>query len=265
MAAQLFTLGKAGHVYYLLAMFTASSSNNMLNKHVPVSVCKAIFPAICIAYILPTVMMFLPFRNDFLWEQVMAFWQPTPLFFAILTVLLATLIGVYEERARRSRAAAEGKSDFDVKVDKAMDWYNKRDVEALQTTYAFLFVSSALVHVSVILYAWMNTDKSALSVFAYLFGLDASMPSPFVSDWGISDPAQISLILFKNDMLFSSLPLLIFLLYTIWEIRGYGYISSQTAQKVAVAVLAGQVIVGPPATYAGLWYWRETVLAGLSD
>lgn len=265
MAAQLFTLGVAGHVYYLLAIFTAAGSNSILDKHVPVSVCKSILPAICVGYILPTVFMFLPFQDDFLWEQVMAFWQPTPLLVAILTVLFAACLELHDQRSRRRQAAAEGKSDFDVIADKAMDWYNKRDVNALKTIYAFVFASSALVHVSVVLHAWMNTSKSVLSVFAYLFGLDSSMPSPFVSDWGIDDPAEIALILFKNDMLFSSLPLLIFLLYTVWAIRSNGYITTQTAQKVAVAVLVGQVVVGPPATYAGLWYWRETVLADLSD
>lgn len=109
----------------------------------------------------------------------------------------------------------------------------------------------------------MDTGRSIINVLASLMGLDESMPSPFAGGWETPNPAEGALIFFKFDMLFSAVPLLIFLLYTVWDIRRWGYISTATALRVALAVIVGQVFVGPPATYAGAWYWRESVIAGL--
>lgn len=247
--AQLRGLGLVGHLYYLAAIFTAS--NSVIERHVPVAVSKAVLPAVCLGYILPTIMMFLPFQDDTIWERLIVFWQPTPALVAALTILIAAGIRLYES----SKHAHKDK--YTATVDQAKDWYNKRDLAALKTTYAFVFASSALLHVSIVLYAWTDSRLSLAGIFC-------NLPSPFVSDWGITDLAEATLIFFKYDLVFSSIPLLVFLLHTIWDIRKLGYITTSTALETVLAVLVGQVVVGPPATYAGLWYWRETVLADLS-
>ena len=50
-------------------------------------------------------------------------------------------------------------------------------------------------------------------------------------------------------------------LYTVWELRRRGMASNTDTTRAAVGVLAGQLLFGPGATYAGLWWWREGVLA----
>lgn len=52
-------------------------------------------------------------------------------------------------------------------------------------------------------------------------------------------------------------------LYTVWELRRRGMLSDRDAKKGAIGVLTGQVLFGPGATYAGLWWWREGVLASM--
>lgn len=259
------TLGKVGHLYYLLSIFTAPGTNRVIDTHVPVPVSRAVLPALCIGYILPMILMFVPFRDDVLWERMVIFWQPSPVLFAVLTMLFSAGLRCVEERKARIRAALDGKTDHQIIVERAADLYNKREVDSLKTTYAFVFFASALVHVTTVVYSWLATGRSISTTIASLLGLDASMPSIFAGRWGTPDPAEGALIFFKFDMLFSAAPLLIFLLYTVWDIRKWGYISTSDAQKVAVAVLGGQVLVGPAATYAGLWYWRESVIADLCD
>lgn len=209
-------------------------------------------PAVCLGYVLPTILMFIPFRDHAIQDRFTAFWQPSPLWAGILSVLFATVLGAYEKRR------LTGKTEFGAAVEKIMDWYTKREVPALKNTYAFLFATSALVHVSVVLYAWLEGGLPALW---RLFG---DVPSIFVGTAGLTDPAEGVFTMLKYDLIFSALPMLMFLLYTVWDIRSLGYITTATARNVAAAVLVGEVLVGPAATYAGLWYWRESVFLDLS-
>lgn len=52
-------------------------------------------------------------------------------------------------------------------------------------------------------------------------------------------------------------------LYTVWDLRRRGYATTRAAGTAAAGLVLGQVLVGPGASYAGLWMWREGVLAGL--
>lgn len=52
-------------------------------------------------------------------------------------------------------------------------------------------------------------------------------------------------------------------LYTVWDLRRRGYTTSREAKKAAAGFVVGNALVGPGASYAGLWMWREGVLAQL--
>lgn len=239
--------------------------NSVVDRQVPVSVSKAVLPAICLGYILPTALIFLPFQNDFISERLIAFWQFSPVIFAILAFLFAASLKAHDDRKALLQGIQEGKTKNEIIVDQALEVYDNSELNSLKATYAFVFSASALVHVTVVLYSWIDSGKSITTILASFMGLDASMPNPFSGGWDAVGPAESALTIFKFDMLFSAVPLLVFLLYTVWDIRKKGYITTPTAQKVAVAVITGQILVGPAATYAGLWYWRESVIAGLSQ
>ncbi|VUC30009.1 unnamed protein product [Clonostachys rosea] len=51
---------------------------------------------------------------------------------------------------------------------------------------------------------------------------------------------------------------------SIDNLRGKGYISNQRAVKAMMLLLIGQVAIGPGATWAALWNWREGVISSLS-
>lgn len=52
-------------------------------------------------------------------------------------------------------------------------------------------------------------------------------------------------------------------IYSIWDLRHLGYVSTRPAVRAGVYVLAGQSLVGSGASWAGFWYWREDQVAGL--
>lgn len=197
--------------------------------------------------------MFIPFQDDALRDRLTAFWQPTPVWCSLLVVLFTSLVGRWEQRR------LTGKTEFDVAVERAKAWYTKREVSALKSTYSFVFATSALVHITVVLYAWL---EGGLPTLWRLFG---DVPNPLVGTTGMTNPAETVVAILKYDLIFTVLPMLLFLLYTVWDIRSLGYITTPTARKVAAGVLMGQILVGPAATYAGLWYFRECVFEDLSS
>lgn len=264
MLAQLFSLGKVGHFYYLFSILTTPGFNTVVDKQVPISVSKAVLPAMVLGYILPTILMFMPFQDDTVSEKFIAFWQFSPAVFAVLSSLFAATIKASDDRQERRQGILEGKTEDEIVIKKALRTYDNVEVDPLKSTYTFVFFTSALVHVTSVLYSWIESGKSLTSVVSSFIGLDAGIQNLFSSSWDAAEPAQNSLALFKLDMLYSAAPLVIFLMYTIWDIRKRGYVTTAAAQKAAVGVVAGSVLVGPAATYAGLWYWRESVLAGLA-
>lgn len=42
-----------------------------------------------------------------------------------------------------------------------------------------------------------------------------------------------------------------------------GYITTQKARNIFLALCTGYILVGPGASTVGLWYWREGVVASL--
>lgn len=52
----------------------------------------------------------------------------------------------------------------------------------------------------------------------------------------------------------------VFGMYTVWDLRRRGYATSREATWAALSFWTGSELCGVGAGYAGLWYWRESVL-----
>jgi len=116
--------------------------------------------------------------------------------------------------------------------------YDKAEVPALCSAYAFACGTSALIHVGRRLASALSRSTGAGDVISALV---------------------------TGDELVPSVSFLVYILYTIWDLGALGYVASAQAWKVALCAIVGQVILGPGAAYAGLWWWRENVLADLAQ
>ncbi|KAJ0163434.1 hypothetical protein CTA2_3014 [Colletotrichum tanaceti] len=235
-AYQLVGIGMVAPVYYLVSLYTTRRAvySRPTGRPVPSSVAKVLPLCLVLGYVVPTILMFLPLGDGAAQQDVIAFWQGSPVYVAVLAWVLSGAL------ARASPT-------------KSLDWeiFETRDLAWLRLGYAFCFSAAATLHLSALAFARLSPSVSLVRAFADL---------PSVASMGLGT----DLVGFwKYDMLLCFVSVAVWCLYSVYELRRLGYVTTRTAVGAAVATLAGQVLVGPGATYAALWAWREDVIAGL--
>lgn len=230
---QLLGIGRIAPIYFLLSLYTTATPilSRPSGRPVPTPVAKALLPATIIGFVIPTVAMFLPLDDMALRQSTIALWQPFPIYVAILTW---TIAGGIEK--------AQGKQWT------IFDMYDQKDVAPLQAGYAFVFCTTAVMHMMTLFYV-MATPSAAVG---QIFWNVAS---------SITEPYTALNLFWKNDMVLYFASVIVWCLYSVFELRRLGYITTQQALKAGLVVMAGQVVVGPAAVYAGLWHWREGVIS----
>ncbi|KAK0370617.1 FAD binding domain-containing protein [Colletotrichum limetticola] len=233
---QLVGIGNIAPLYFLISLHTTSSEvyTRPTGRPIPSTVAKALVPALCLGYIIPTALMFIQYGDSVAQQNAIAFWQPSPVYVSILTWLFSGILSV-------------------ASPVKSLDWeiFEKKDQSALQTGYTLTFAVTAITHVCALVYAGFNPS---VSLFETFFDL------PSVASMGLG--LNIGGF-WKYDMLLCFGAVAVWCLYTVFELRRLGYVTTKAAVGAAAATLIGQALVGPGATYAGLWAWRENVIAGL--
>lgn len=234
-AYQLLGIGKIAPLYFLISVYTTTNPilSRTSGRPIPASVAKALTPAVFIGFVIPTCLMFIPFEDLSLRQSIIAIWQPFPISVAILTSVIAAAIQTLEGR-RWS----------------VSDGYQQKDLAPLQAGYALTFFMTAIVHICSISYIWATPSLSATRIF---WNIAASS--------GSADPRTVLNWFWQNDMILYFASITAWTLYSVYDMRRLGYATTRQAISAALTAIAGQLLVGPGATYAGVWYWRETVIA----
>lgn len=265
-AFQIFTIGRICPIYFLLSIL--SVSNKISSRRVPLGVAKSILLAVSIGYMVPTVNMMLPLADTFARSNAIAIWQAVPVYCGVLTYILSKRGSGklhYTSSVRSEMKRGDGKLSAierampprDQKYEDTFSEYAKDDVPYLKSAYLVAFVSCAIMHIGIIAYVALgfNAELSLYSVFLNLPGIFA--------EWDMADLPLAWSLLFKYDMWFYFAALFVYLLYTVWDVRKLGYVTDAQARKAWLGIVIGQVLVGPGAVYAGVWWWKEDVVAGL--
>lgn len=269
-------------LYVILAIF--EGFDLAPGRFVRPAVAKSLIPALVLGYIIPTIMMLLPTSNTSILQTYCAIWQPSPAFVAILVPVFSRVIGWWDRLGaqknnnnkaiedakapenekegkdpKKSRAAREkeAQEDPNLPIELSLKRYENPDVPILQAAYSVLFWLQAAAHISTLIYTYHHPDLTISELF---FGLQ----DPFAADWGLTDPVAAMLAFLQFDMVISATALVVYELFSIWKLRQVGYVTSSSAALAALGVAAGQLTVGPGATWAALWSWRENVLANVA-
>jgi len=236
-AYQLRGIGKIAPFYFLLSTWTTSSRvyNRTAGRPVPEGYARAILPGVVIAYAVPTVLMFLPYSSIDTWQDAIALWQFAPLAVGPLVFALGRALAVPDPDE--------------------LEMYKNRDVAPLRAAYALGVGVTGVVHVCVVLFALAQGVR-----LGRIFGVE----NPFSGKWpSDGNPLEEIFQFFKWDLASWALVTLVWCLWSVFDMRRLGYVTTGQALRAAVAVPASLLALGPGAMYAGTWYWREGVISEL--
>ncbi|KAK7225424.1 hypothetical protein V2G26_013427 [Clonostachys chloroleuca] len=244
-------LGSATSLYFIFHM--ALGNSTIIGLPVPSSAAKAATLALFIVYIVATALLVVSNFKEQSIRISFDFLQSVPVYTGVLTALFTAYSrsNSIEGLKHSQSTLKEGASDKSAVVG-----MRNLDIVYLNRFYILLYVSLGTIHLGTVIFA-------AVQLKGHFSGILQSSDLPFLRSMpDASEGAYLQLIW---DLIFTSASLFIFLLHTVWNLRGMGYISTLHAFKATMMVLVGQIIAGPGATYAALWHWRENLLSGLSE
>lgn len=240
---QIKAIARVAPVHAILSALHSSGMEPSGNS-VPTEVAKALLPALTLGYAIPTALMLAPTANTKIWQDWTALWQFSPVFVPALTSLISAGIRWWNRRRgpkHREQEKDEGSHS------------SSEGLSVLKSAYASVFTVQAAAHIAILAYSRFHPSISISDMF---FGV----PNPFSPRWNLPDTAAKANVFLKYDMLISCTASVASNLYSIWDLRRKGYVSTRDAMRAAVGVAMGVVAVGPGATWMGLSYWREGVI-----
>lgn len=201
----------------------------------PVPTAKAILPAAIFGYIIPSMLLFFPYTDADTRQVIIAFWQPAPVLVPILTGLFSYLIKLQAGKPNN---------------DESKEIKEETDLSHLNTVYKATGVIAACFHAFTVIGCMVSNDLSLSDV---LLRKDSLAP--------VFDLADGVFVFFQNDCLMNAVAVFLCCMVAIWDLYRVG-LSNVTLLGGLGAVVAGFGLVGPGATAAAVWHWREHLLGG---
>ncbi|PGH17463.1 hypothetical protein AJ79_01063 [Helicocarpus griseus UAMH5409] len=228
-----------GPLYYAAYLFSSSDIIYWcpVTREVPARYAKTLLPALLIGYLLPTILLFIPYTHPHLADLMILNWQPSPLYVNILLTLFSRVYGtLYPDDPNDVPQAAKPPPDL----------------PSLNSLYIISFLISVGIHISTIFTA-LTTSTPALSLSAiFLPGIDTLTAQPSLTE-GIR-------VLWLADFWVFWAATMVWCVVAVWDMNRVGR-SRVDLGKAIAAILLGTVAVGPAATVVGVWYWREGKMA----
>ncbi|CAG8052089.1 unnamed protein product [Penicillium salamii] len=239
---QLRGIGLIAPIYFAMSIFHSASVGYFTptSRTIPVSVAQALLPALVLGFVLPTMMMFFPLQDTLSSRQVfIALWQPAPIYVALLTDIVSRGIKWLGRSAP-------------VRLDDQFGTSVCGDIPYLRIVYAAVGGISACFHFALIL-SWIASGS----------GFITRALIPLDSFGQVSSLADGIFIFFQNDFLLVAIATMLWCLTSIWDMYRMG-ISNVSWQVGCVGLVLACTAVGPGATAAAVWYWREKTLSRTS-
>lgn len=220
-------------IWFLLFLRHSAQTSKYESSSVriPVGYAKALLPAHLLGYFLPTLIMFLPFNDPdlSLRQAFIANWQPCPLYVSLLLIVIAQLYGSAGKITESSVS----------------------DLGHVKSMYACSLVVSAFSHIF-LLYGWTQSRWSLVDVF---------VPRMISVNRSVS---ELLYYIFQLDFVFIFAAAILAAYVSIIDLGELG--RSDVSSLVAVmSLVLGNVLIGPGATVAAVWWWREDKLRLSTD
>ncbi|KAK5207798.1 hypothetical protein LTR72_007405 [Exophiala xenobiotica] len=206
-----------------------------LNREVPIQYAKSLVYAIMIGYTLPTILMYIPWKDPSTVQNLESLWQPSPMFVPLICGILGCF---YVKRQKVIQVSRTAKETFP-------------DVAHLKRVYVVTGALGFLLHVYCLAKILSSADLSLTSVFwpdftAQPKAFGEALRSIFLADfWGFHIATYVWLCM------------------AAWDLKRMGRANVDIG-KASALIAVGSLIIGPGATMSAVWYWRESALAKTS-
>ncbi|OAT13499.1 hypothetical protein BDBG_17831 [Blastomyces gilchristii SLH14081] len=237
---QVFGIAIIGPLYYIAYILTSSNTNYWwpVSRQVPTSYAKALLPALLLGYLLPTLLFsYHGYSGRRLAEVMSLIWKPAPIYVNIILSLLSTVYAKGYPDSPRTPPA-----------DKPMP-----DLPFLNRVYLLVFNVAALTHFFT-LSAALAPSYPGISI------VDIFIPLAIGSLELPSVPETRTRTLWLVDFGVFWIATTVWCVLAVWDMNRVGRARVNIGVAVG-AIMMGTVAVGPGATAATVWYWREEKMA----
>ncbi|KAF4844031.1 FAD-dependent monooxygenase andE [Colletotrichum siamense] len=209
-------------------------SSTLYGRHVPPRYAKSILPSVVTGLLVPAVIAALPVQKSHIRQAAEALVAFSPIVCSLLTECMSAVL---QKLAGKEKPASATKEPSYNEREDFVAMYRQQDVPALKFTYACVTGLCGAVRVAGMAFPRFDDAGS----------VDNSM-GPLARHFGLFGLASVALSW-----------------YNIWTMRSEGFITTKKAVLAALVSATGSVCLGPGAGLAATSYWRETVMASLSD
>jgi len=203
-----------------------------LNREVKIQHATSLVWAVIIGYLLPTILMFLPWKDPNTIQNFEALWQLSPM----LVPLICNIRGyLYAKKHNLKPVSPSAKQVFP-------------DIAHLKKLYIISGTLGFLLHV----YCLARISSSPSVTLGAVFWPDFS-PQPKALGEGL-------ISLFLTDFWGFHLATYVWLCMAVWDVKRMGRTTAGIGRSSALIALSS-LVIGPGATMSAVWYWREGALA----
>jgi hypothetical protein len=220
--------------YFAYILSSTKNAYFYSGREVTTSYAKAILPSVILAYLVPTFLMYIPWDDVVLLQNLTAFWQFGPL-------LVNVLMWIFSYALRDPSTTASNR-------------VSGTDIKHLNRIYATSALVTAVNHIGT-LYICLTSSNPQLSL-SYVF-----LPNKDI--WKTTTALGVHWI-FQCDWWGTFVSSFLWCWLSIFDVqRLAGYSSVASVVQAFIIIALSTVVVGPGTMVAGVWYWREAKLVGL--
>ncbi|KAH7385692.1 FAD-binding domain-containing protein [Pyrenochaeta sp. MPI-SDFR-AT-0127] len=221
-------------IYYAIYTYVSEAEYYWwpLHREVRIQYASTLIWAVVIGYALPTLLMFLPWKDPYTIQNFETLWQPSPMF----VPLICSAAGfIYARAFNLTPTPLKAKQTFP-------------DIPHLQRLYITTGILGFLLHVYCLSKIISSPNMSLVSVFWPDFSsqpkvLGEGLRSLFLADfWGFYVATYAWLCM------------------AVYDLKRVGRTDVDVGRS-SVLIALGNFVVGPGATMSAVWYWRENALA----
>ncbi|KAH6977419.1 hypothetical protein BKA56DRAFT_674234 [Ilyonectria sp. MPI-CAGE-AT-0026] len=208
-----------------------------LKRFVPIEYAKTLLAANFLGYILPTILMFIPWSNPYTIQNFEALWQVSPMLVPLFAMIFGTIYAWQNPKPSEEKLTPPSKGE-------------PFDLVSLKLIYVVTGACGVFLHWGIMIKLLTSIDPGLT------FG------SVFLPDWSATAKPLGEGIknLFLADFWGYYLASYVWCASAVWDLNRVGQ-TDVDITTASVAILAGHFIIGPGAAMSAVWYYREDAMA----